>query len=678
MGKQSDGTGLIAHDSWLEAYRGKLEWRNDKYWQQVKEIEKAVGSVEKMAQGYAYFGLNRGEKEGKLGVWYREWAPMALSLALTGDFNGWDRTKNPMKKDEFGVWEIFLPDKDYGGKLVHGSRVKVHVVSRKGGQDRIPAYIRRVELDPDSRSFVGVYWQPKRAFDWKSKRPQRPRSLRVYEAHVGMAQEEGKIGSFTEFRENVLPRIVDLSYNAIQLMAIAHHPYYASFGYQVGSFFAVSSYMGTPEELKELIDAAHSQGLLVLMDLVHSHAIKNTDDGLNEFDGSGYQYFHKGVRGEHSAWDTKLFDYGKFEVLRFLLSNVRFYMDEFLFDGFRYDGVTSMLYTHHGLGPAFDNYDRYFAQGEVDEEALVYLKLANELIHRLNPESITVAEDVSGFPGIARPVDEGGIGFDYRLAMGIPDYWIKLVKHVKDEDWNMEELFGVLRNRREGEAHIAYAESHDQALVGDKTLVFRLMDEHMYQNMAIGHEDLVIERGMALHKMIRLVTFALGGEGWLSFMGNEFGHPEWIDFPREGNGDSYHYARRQWSLSDNKLLRYQFLNNFDRGMQRLDAELEILAHGLIEQLLVHEEKKLLVFRRGPFVVACNFHTSNSYEGLRLGVPDKGDYRVVLSSDEKEYGGFSRVKKDQVYPIQDEGWNGRGQSIQVYMPARTGQVLFLSE
>jgi len=488
-----------------------------------------------------------------------------------------------------------------------------------------------------------------------------------------MAQEEEKIGTFNEFAEKILPRIKDLGYNAVQLMAVQHHPYYASFGYQVSSFFAVSSYLGTPEELKELIDTAHGMGLVVFLDLIHSHSVKNIDDGLNRFDGSEFQYFHEGGRGEHSAWDTKLFDYGKFEVQRFLLSNTAYWLREFKFDGLRFDGVTSMIYWDHGLGKTIDHYDRYF-DDNVDEDALVYLKMANQLTHELNPEAVTIAEEVSGLPGLARPIDEGGIGFDYRLAMGIPDNWIKLVKDKSDEQWQMEEVFNFLRNRRYKEKHVAYAESHDQALVGDKTLAFWLMDQEMYWHMSNEDANLVIDRGVALHKMIRLITFALGGEAYLNFMGNEFGHPEWIDFPREGNGNSFKHARRQWSLVDNPQLKYKLLNSFDRALHKLDDQFGLLKDELIELLHRHEDDKVLVFRRGPLVFVFNFHPDKSYTDLRIGVPDASDYQVVLSSDLSDYGGFDRVVNEVVYPVQERAWHDRPQSVQIYVPARTAQVL----
>ncbi len=669
---------LIDEDPWLAPYADAVHRRHDRYQDARRRICEAEESLEAFARGHDYFGLNRGECGGQAGVWYREWAPGAEALYLIGDFNGWDRGSHPMERDAFGVWSLFLPDAEYGDRLVHGSRVKTHVVSPAGSMDRIPAYIRRAVFEAEANSLTGQYWCPATPHVWRNAVPEMTGSPRIYEAHVGMAQEAERVGTYSEFTRDVLPRIAAAGYNCVQLMAIQEHPYYASFGYQVSNFFAPSSRFGTPEELKSLIDAAHGHGLRVLLDLVHSHAVKNLHDGLSRFDGTDHIYFHGGPRGEHSAWDSRVFDYAQWEALRFLLSNVRFWLEEYRFDGIRFDGVTSMMYLDHGLARDFTSYHDYYGDN-IDEDAVTYLQLATEVAHNVNPDALLIAEDVSGMVGLARRQDEGGLGFDYRLAMGIPDYWIKLLKEKRDEEWSMGELFHTLTNRRTGERHIAYSESHDQALVGDKTIAFRLMDADMYWLMskATG-TNVIIERGMALHKMIRLVTFALGGEGYLNFMGNEFGHPEWIDFPREGNNSSYHFARRQWSLADDALLRYRDLGAFDREMQTLDDTYHLLADPFLEQLRIHEEQKLIVCRRGPLVFVINFHQENSYADFRVGVPDPTDYEIILNTDDFWFGGHGIVGRKQRYPRQKVPCDGREQSVQLYLPARSAQVLAPSE
>ena len=671
---RNNGTGLIELDPWLEPYADKLLERFAHYQRLRRRIdgEDRDGIMGQISLGHRYFGFNRGEMDGQGGVWYREWAPGADCVSLIGDFNDWNRDANPLVRDDRGVWQIFLPDSQYRDRLSHGSKVKVHVGSADGELDRIPAYIQRVVQECGTPNFTGQYWNPPESYKWKNTPPTRTGGLRLYEAHVGMAQEEERVGTFLEFSQNILPRIANLGYNALQLMAVAEHPYYASFGYHVSSFFAVSSRFGTPEELKELIDTAHGMGLLVIMDLIHGHSVKNVDEGLNHFDGTDCQYFHAGTRGWHPTWDSLCFDYAKREVQRFLLSNVRYWLEEYRFDGFRFDGVASMLYLDHG-NKEFSNYEDYF-DDNVDNDALAYLMLANEVAHGINNTAITIAEDSSGMAGLGRPIKEGGLGFDYRLAMGVPDYWIKLFKEHTDGQWNMSEIYHTLLNRRMHEKHIGYVESHDQALVGGKTIAFRLMDEEMYWNMSVSTPSLVIDRGIALHKMIRLITFTLGGEGYLNFMGNEFGHPDWIDFPRSENNYSHHYARRQWSLVDLEDLRYKGLDNFDREMQRLDVRYNLLEDSHIESLLFHEEMKLLVYRRGVLVFVYNFHPSESYADLRVPVPDPTDYQLILNSDSATFEGYGFVEVGTIHPKQNVPIYGRNQSIQLYLPARTAQVL----
>ncbi|MGV3723634.1 MAG: alpha-amylase family glycosyl hydrolase [Actinomycetota bacterium] len=664
--------GLIEQDPWLAPYESALRYRVEHFHAARARIEAEGGLLGPISRGHEFFGFNRGTHRGAPGLWYREWAPGADALYLVGDFNHWDRAAHPLERGAGGVWSIFLPDAEHGASLTHGSRLKVHVVSGKTGLDRLPAYARRVVQEPGGTDFAAQLWLPQTPYEFQHPSPAPGAALRIYEAHVGMAQEEGKVGSFDEFRLHVLPRIERLGYNAVQLMAVMEHPYYGSFGYHVGSFFGVSSRFGTPEDLKRLIDDAHGRGLAVLLDLVHSHAVSNVHEGLNRFDGTDYQYFHSGDRGRHPGWDSLLFDYARPEVQQFLLSNVRYWLDEYRFDGFRFDGVTSMLYLDHGMR-AFSSYADYFGEN-VDEDAVTYLMLANELAHTLRPDAVTIAEDVSGMPGMARPVSEGGLGFDYRLAMGVPDFWIRLLKEKRDEEWSVGEIYHVLLNRRAGEKHVGYSESHDQALVGDQTLAFRLMDSEMYWRMDRASESLIVERGIALHKLIRLVTFALAGEAYLNFMGNEFGHPEWVDFPREGNNYSYQHARRQWSLADNPLLRYQDLERFDQAMQDLDETYGLLSDPLIEQLAADEAGKVLVFRRGPLVFAFNFHATQSFADLRIPVPDAVDYQLILDSDASEFSGAGRVLPQTVYPRQVVPFYGREQSVQIYLPSRSAQVL----
>jgi len=689
---EGDGFGVCALDPALEGHKGHLGHRFEKFKHLRAAIEEHEGGMEKFSRGYEKMGFTRTAE----GITYREWAPNATAACLRGDFNGWDLGENGkwMTKDDYGVFSVFLPNNEDGSPAIpHGSRVKIHLQIPNGEPvDRIPAWIQYAVQAPGEIPFDGMYWDPPKedSYEFKYARPDAPSELRIYEAHVGMSSTEPKINSYVEFADDVLPRIKDLGYNAVQLMAVQEHAYYASFGYHVTNFFGVSSRCGTPEELKYLVDKAHSMGITVLMDLVHSHASSNSMDGLNMFDGSNGQYFHSGPEGYHWMWDSRCFNYGEWEVMRFLLSNLRYWIEEFKFDGFRFDGVTSMMYKHHGLQVAFTgNYDEYFGMA-TDVDAMVYLMLANDMLHTLyEGKMTTIAEDVSGMPTLCRPVQEGGVGFDYRLQMAIADKWIEVLSEWgADENWDMGNLVFTMENRRYGEKCISYAESHDQALVGDKTTAFWLMDAEMYTNMStLVPDSPVISRGIALHKMIRQFTMGLGGEGYLNFMGNEFGHPEWIDFPRDdrieastgefipGNGNSYHLCRRRFDLADMDHLRYKYLNAFDAAMHRVAGAFKYLASNHQYTSCKSNEDKVVVFERGDLVFVFNWNPTQSFSDYRIGCKEETKYKLVLSSDNAEFGGYSNLSTETAgeYHAEDYAFNGRPASFLAYLPSRTVSV-----
>jgi len=658
----------VDHDPYLSPYLDILRRRQDHAHRTERRLTADKMSLCDFANGHEYFGLHRNE-----GGWvFREWAPNATTIFLVGTFSDWRESDDYEleRLDAQGTWQIQLaPDNLRHGDLFH---LRMHWTGGNG--DRIPAYARRVVQDDHTKIFNAQVWAPSEPYAWRHERKLEGfHAPLIYETHVGMAQEREGVGTYDEFRKNTLPRIVDAGYNTIQLMAVMEHPYYGSFGYHVSSFFAASSRFGTPEEFKRLVDDAHEAGLAVIMDLVHSHSVNNEVEGLSRFDGTTYQYFHEGDRGHHVAWDSRCFNYGKPEVLHFLLSNCRFWLDEYRVDGFRFDGVTSMLYLHHGLGPAFDHYDRYF-DGSIDEDAMAYLHLANKLIHTLRHDAITIAEDVSGMPGLAAPIQEGGCGFDYRLAMGVPDRWFKLVRDVRDEDWSVTQLWHELTNRRQDERTLSYAECHDQSIVGGKTLIFHLIDKDMYTHMRVSDVNLLIDRGMALHKMIRLATIATASDGYLNFMGNEFGHPEWVDFPRDGNNWSYRYARRQWHLRDDPGLKYHFLADFDQAMTHLVDEAGIVGTCLPRRLMLRDDDKVMVFERGGLFFVFNFHPSRSLADYPIELLP-GEYLLVMNSDESRFGGQGRIKGGQHYFASSQVENNiMHYRIRVYLPCRTAIVL----
>jgi 1,4-alpha-glucan branching enzyme len=659
---------IIEIDPWLEPYSAALEGRHQQASEKEKELTGENRSLADFATGYLFFGLHRTETE-----WvFREWAPHATAIFMIGDFNEWQQVPEyQLQKTKNGIWELHVPVP----AINHGQLYKLYVYWDGGSGERIPAWAQRVVQDEATKIFSAQVWNPEvpyrfRINDFMPKTD----PLLIYECHIGMSGEAEKVSTYNSFRESVLPRIAKMGYNCIQIMAIQEHPYYGSFGYHVSSFFAASSRFGTPEELKKLIDDAHALGIAVIMDIVHSHAVKNEVEGLGRFDGSPDLYFYSDEKREHPAWDSLCFDYGKNEVLHFLLSNCKYWLDVYHFDGFRFDGVTSMLYYSHGLGESFSNYADYY-NGRQDDNAISYLTLANRLIHQVNPAAITIAEEVSGMPELAAKFEDGGIGFDYRMAMGIPDFWIKTIKEKKDEEWKSGHIFWELTNRRFGEKTVSYAESHDQALVGDKTIIFRLIDSDMYWHMQKGDSTFKVDRGIALHKMIRLITATTINGAYLNFMGNEFGHPEWIDFPRSGNGWSHKYARRQWSLVDNPKLLYHHLGDFDKAM--IDLIKNVPGFNLLPifQLWDKSNDQVLAYQRGNLLFVFNFHPTHSYTDYGI-LSQPGKYKVVLNTDAEVYGGFGLTNDtvehftqyDPVHASHDKEW------LKLYLPARSAVVL----
>ncbi len=707
----------LLDDGYLKPFEAEIRGRAQRAANRAAELTGGKQSISDWANAHNYFGLRKVKIEGEGEQWcFREWAPHATSMWLVGDFNGWkiDPDFEVFRIEGTDVWERRIP----ADRIRHGDHYHLEMRWEGGHGERIPAYARYVTQDERTKLFSACVWAPEKPYAWRHKEVKvggegedrnstvQPSTFNlqplIYEAHVGMASEDPRVATYAEFRDNMLPRIKKAGYNTVQLMAVMEHPYYGSFGYHVSSFFAASSRFGTPDDLKSLVDTAHGMGLRVIMDLVHSHAVANERDGLSRFDGTDYQYFHAGPKGWHSAWGSRCFDYGKTDVLHFLLSNCKFWLQEYGFDGYRFDGVTSMLFWNHGLGDAFTNYGMYF-NGSVDDDAWVYLNLANRVIHEVKPGAITIAEDVSGIPGCAAPVEDCGIGFDYRMAMGEPDFWFRLAEKVRDDDWPMGGIFYELTNKRPEEKVVSYVESHDQALVGGKTFFFQCVDKEIYWGMRKDQQNLVIDRGVALHKMARLATLALNGGAYLNFMGNEFGHPEWIDFPRAENGWDYSHARRQWSLRENPELRFKGLGDFDETMIRSLGESEDFRRATEDsrrekdgrrktqdgskvfglksscpiRLVANEPDKVLAFLRGDFLFAFNFNPTRSFTDYGILVPPATKWRHLFDTDELRFGGQGRIAADGMYEpelVRDAERNELVQQVRLYLPARTAVVL----
>lgn len=651
-------------DKELSCYNRDLQDRISKFNIKFSNITRGSGFLSENCNSHLYYGMHRYEDK-----WiFREWAPNAKSVYIIGEFNGWQKENNfSLKKIDNGNWEIEMEKSLFS----HGDLYKLYIEWEDGAGERIPSHAKRVIQDEYTKVFCTQIWEPEEKYIPKHNLKTYPQKPLIYEVHIGMSTEYKRVSTFREFQLFILPRIAKLGYNTIQIMGIQEHPYYGSFGYQVSNFFAVSSRFGTPEDLKELIDEAHKFGIAVIMDIVHSHSVKNESEGLSRFDGTYNQYFYEGERGSHKLWGSRCFDYGKDEVLNFLLSNCKYWLEEFNFDGFRFDGITSMIYIDHGINKDFTSYDMYFDKKNRDDNAITYLSLANKLIHELNPNAITIAEDMSGMPGMGYPIEGGGIGFDYRMSMGIPDYWIKLIKTKKDEEWHVGDIFYELTNKRKEEETISYVESHDQALVGDKTVFFRLTDKEVYTGMGVFDNSIIIERAIALHKIIRLLTIGTASGGYLTFMGNEWGHPEWIDFPREGNKWEYTHARRLWSLLDNPMLKFKFLNEFDKAMINTFSQEDIMYNTPIP-IVRDIEKQILIFTRGDFLFVVNINPQKSFDNYKF-ITSAGKYNIILNSDDKAYNGQNRVDNKIDY-FTEYNSNTEKNILSLYLPSRIALLL----
>ena len=658
----------LFRDTWLMPFLDVYRKRQEFVARRRREfLGSPAGRLAEKADWHLRYGLQRQED----GNWlFREWLPGVTAACLLGEFNRWEASPwfelHPVEGTE--DWEAVIP----GTLISHGQAFQLYVEWPGGSGWRLPTATRCIRRETQADGHVlfnAVAWAPETEYVWKHDDFRPSRQALIYEAHVGIAQSEPRVGTWREFADNVLPRIAKDGYTCVQLMAVAEHPYYASFGYHVSNYYTPADNFGSPDDLKYLVDTAHGLGLRVIMDLVHSHSVKNELEGLGNFAGHREQFFHAGEKGEHPAWNSYCFDYSKPQVLRFLLSNCRFWLEEYHFDGFRFDGVTSMLYFDHGLDHAFTSYDDYFGPN-VDWDSVAYLTLANELCHGLGKEVWTIAEDVSGMPGLGMAVADGGMGFDFRLAMGVTDFWFKLLDRL-DEFWDIGGLWYELTNRRQDEKTISYVECHDQALVGGQTFLFRCLGSAMYDSMDVNSRSLLVDRGIALHKMARLATAASAGQGYLNFIGNEFGHPEWLDFPRIGNGWSYDHARRRWDLCDAPQLRYQYLNAFDQAMMALLKSVPDFYEHPAEYRLVDNDRHLIVFERAGLLFACNFHPTECYVACELPC-DGHEYALVLDSDADEFNGFGRVEPGQhFFNLSNEGEYRR---ISVYLPNRTALVL----
>lgn len=423
---QMTGKEVLEIDQYLKPYERQLAERWDDFKHMVKYIRDDHQGLMKFADNsdYGFFveqdgkhfdlqeldSVNRAEDAPQPYLVYREWIGNGKVVSIVGEFNDWDGTDNETDEQDFGVFQVRIPFKKVDGEwtepIPKDSVYKIKIVTHQGEElYRHPIHCVYAILNPEKGQLEPrMYYD--NSFEFKAPQPDMDVPLQIYETHIGMASPEPKIASFKHFTEVMLPLIKKKNYNCIQIMAIQEHSFYGSFGYQVTGFFGVSSRYGTPREFKELVERAHELGIIVLLDLVHSHASKNEADGISRWDGSDFLF----LKEDHPLWDSKVFNYKHPECLRMLLQNLRYWVEEYNIDGFRFDGCMSMMYWHRSAGVGYTGrYGEYFDDNcRVDMGALTYLRLAHLLFllmeKKRGKKIITIAEDVSGYPTLASPL----------------------------------------------------------------------------------------------------------------------------------------------------------------------------------------------------------------------------------------------------------------------------------
>ncbi|XP_060667891.1 1,4-alpha-glucan-branching enzyme 3, chloroplastic/amyloplastic isoform X2 [Ziziphus jujuba] len=531
--------------------------------------------------------------------------------------------------------------KKYAPAIPHGSKYRVYFNTPSGPLERLPAWATYVQPDADGNQAFAIHWEPppEEAYKWKNSRPSVPQSLRIYECHVGISGSEPKISSFNDFIEKVLPHVKESGYNAIQLIGAVEHKDYFTVGYRVTNLFAVSSRYGTPEDFKRLVDEAHGLGLLVFLDIVHSYSAADEMVGLSMFDGSNDCYFHTGKRGHHKDWGTRMFKYGDHDVLHFLLSNLNWWVVEYQIDGFQFHSLSSMIYTHNGFASFTGDLDEYCNQ-YVDKDALLYLILANEILHTLHPNIITIAEDATFYPGLCESTSQGGLGFDYYVNLSVSEMWLSFLENVPDHEWSMNKIVSTLMgNKQNANKMLAYAENHNQSISGGRSFAEILFGKVLEDS---GGSNELLLRGCSLHKMIRLITFTICGGAYLNFMGNEFGHPKRVEFPMSSNNFSFSLANRRWDLIANEGVHCD-LFFFDKDLMKLD------------------EKERVLSRVLPSIHHVNDTTM-----------------LILNSDEIKYGGQGLIEDNQyLRRTISRRVDGLRNCLEVPLPSRTAQVYKLT-
>lgn len=584
------------------------------------------------------------------GVRFTLWAPAAQAVHLTGDFCHWQDGQLPMQRLADGYWWLFVPDAE-PGQLYKFLITDCHGTRREKSDPQA----RAMELAPGNASRIVTSG----AFRWRDAGWRRRRArvdvaaepMSIYELHAGSWRRhpDGRWYSYRELADALVPYLVALGYSHVEFMPLAEHPFTGSWGYQVVGLFAPTARFGTPDELKYLIDRCHRAGIAVLLDWVPAHFPRD-EHGLVWFDGNALYEHPDPRRGEHPDWGTLIYDYGKAEVCDFLISNALYWLKEFHFDGLRIDAVASMLYLDYSRGPG--QWLPNCRGGNEHDEAIAFFQRLHAVLRAECPEAITIAEESTAWPGVTRPVEQGGLGFDFK--------------------WNMGWMHDSLRYLGKEPIHRRY--HHDDIRFG---LTYAFSERFV---LALSHDEVVHGKGSLLNKCPgdawqQLATlrafyglqFAHPGKKLL-FMGGEFGQR------REWNHD----AELEWPLLQQTLHNgvqdwVQALNHSYRQIPAL-WQRDTDPHGF--EWLEADADAISVYAfvrwdndgRAPLIALMNF-TPVVRHGYRLGVPavhETRAWREILNSDTNAYGG-SGITNDVPLQVQPVPAHGRPQSIVLELP-----------
>ncbi|WP_281272412.1 1,4-alpha-glucan branching protein GlgB [Paenibacillus sambharensis] len=598
-------------------------------------------------QSYRKMGAHPVTEDGEAGVRFTVWAPNAQQVGLASDYNGWDGTSSPLERvPDSGLWTLFVPG------LGEGTLYKYEILTAQGEKLlKSDPYAFHCEVKPDTASIVtaleGFKWTDR---DWiKKRKPAYDRPLLIYEVNLSSwkKHEDGSYYTYTELADELVDYVADLGYTHIELLPLTEHPYDKSWGYQATGYFAATSRFGKPHELMHLINTCHNRGIGVIMDWVPGHFVRDAH-GLRQFDGSPLYEHADPVVADRPGWGTLGFDYGKPEVQTFLISNALFWMDVYHIDGLRVDAVTSMI--RHDFEKPPGSWKPNVHGGVENEEGIALLRKLNETVFLRYPNTLMMAEESSAWPLVTAPIEDGGLGFNYKWNMG----WMNdTLKYAETDPIDRQHLHNLLT------FPICYAFSenfvlplsHDEVVHGKKSLLNKMPGDYK----------------MKFAGLRAFLGYWMSFPGKkLLFMGSEFGQfDEWKD---EQELDWFlldEYDTHSSMLQYTKHLNQLYLQ--EKALWQLDHKLEgyewIDHHDNQQNVIVYMRCGRAKGER--VIIVCNFSPVERKQ-YRIGLPGPGTYMEILNSDDVTYGGEGTVT-DGFHKAEKTEWHGRPYSTELTLP-----------